>query len=82
MTRASRFQAEAKLLGYSFDGEIKIGGNNVSVVRNRDRIFVSGRIPRVGNSVVVTGAAGGNVDLSRAQIAAKICAMRSLALLQ
>jgi len=32
--------------------------------------------------VVVTGAAGAEVDMSRAQIAAKICAMRALALLQ
>jgi enamine deaminase RidA (YjgF/YER057c/UK114 family) len=82
MTRDSKFQAEAELLGHSFDGEIKIGGNYVPVVRDQDQIFVSGQIPRVGNTVVVTGAAGADVDLSRAQIAAKICAMRALALLQ
>jgi enamine deaminase RidA (YjgF/YER057c/UK114 family) len=82
MTRDSRFQAEAELLGYNFDGEIKIGGNYVPVVRDQDQIFVSGQIPRVGNTVVVTGAAGGDVDLGQAQTAAKICAMRALALLQ
>jgi len=82
MTRDSRFQAEAELLGHSFDGEIKNGGNYVPVVRDRDQVFVSGQIPRVGNAIVVTGAAGEDVDLSRAQTAAKICAMRALALLQ
>lgn len=82
MTRDLKFQAEAESLGYSFDGEIKIGGNYVAIVRDQDQIFVSGQIPRVGNSVVVTGAAGDEVELSRAQIAAKICAMRALALLQ
>lgn len=82
MTRDSRFHAEAELLGHSFDGEIKIGGNYVPVVRDQNQIFVSGQIPRVGSTVVVTGAVGGDVDLSRAQVAAKICVMRALALLQ
>lgn len=82
MTRDSRFQFEAELLGHSFDGEIKIGGNYVPIVRDQDQIFVSGQVPRVGNVVVITGAAGSDVDLARAQIAAKICVMRALALLQ
>jgi enamine deaminase RidA (YjgF/YER057c/UK114 family) len=82
MTRDTRFQAEATALGYSFDGEIKIGGNYVPVVRDGHQIFISGQVPRVGNTVVVTGAAGADVDLAQAQVAAKICAMRALALLQ
>jgi enamine deaminase RidA (YjgF/YER057c/UK114 family) len=82
MTRDARFQAEATALGHSFDGEIKIGGNYVPVVRDGHQIFISGQVPRVGNTVVVTGAAGADVDLAQAQVAAKICAMRALALLQ
>jgi enamine deaminase RidA (YjgF/YER057c/UK114 family) len=82
MTRDARFQAEANALGHSFDGEIKIGGNYVPVVRDGHQIFISGQVPRVGNTVVVTGAAGADVDLAQAQVAAKICAMRGLALLQ
>ena len=81
-TRDARFQAEATLLGYHFDGEIKIGGNYVPVVRDGQQIFISGQVPRVGDTVVVTGAVGAEVDMARAQIAAKICAMRALALLQ
>jgi enamine deaminase RidA (YjgF/YER057c/UK114 family) len=45
-------------------------------------MFVSGQIPRVGNEVVVAGRVGEAVVLSKAQLAAKVCAMRALALLQ
>ena len=77
-----KFNEEAGALGYNFDGEIKIGGNYVPLIRDGNRIYVSGQIPRVENEVVVTGAAGAETDLPRAQLGAKICAMRALALLQ
>jgi len=82
MSRDERFTQEAEALGYSFDGEIKIGGNYVPLVRDGHQIYVSGQIPRVGDQVVVTGAVGAEVTLERAQLAAKVCAMRALALLQ
>jgi enamine deaminase RidA (YjgF/YER057c/UK114 family) len=50
-------------------------------MRHGNQIFISGQIPRVGNTVVVTGRVGDVVTLERAQLAAKICAMRALALL-
>jgi len=81
MSRSERFTAEARALGYSFDGEIKIGGNYVPVVRDGSHAYVSGQIPRVGNAVVVTGAAGAETSLAQAQDAAKVCVMRALALL-
>ena len=81
-SRDTRFKEVAAQLGYSFDGEIKIGGNYVSVVRHGTQIFVSGQIPRVGNEVVVVGRVGVEVPLPKAQLAAKVCAMRALALLQ
>lgn len=82
MSRDARFKDEAAALGYSFDGEIKIGGNYLPLVRDGNSVYVSGQIPRVVNDVVVTGAAGDQIDLSRAQLGAKICVMRALALLQ
>nr|WP_316643428.1 RidA family protein [uncultured Roseateles sp.] len=82
MSRDERFNQEVQALGYSFDGEIKIGGNYVPLVRDGQQIYVSGQIPRVGDQVVVTGAVGAEVTLERAQLAAKVCAMRALALLQ
>ncbi len=81
-TRQSRFDDVAAALGYSFDGEIKIGGNYVPTVQRGNDIYVSGQVPRVGNTVVVTGAAGSDVSLADAQKAAKVCAMRALALLR
>jgi len=80
-TRQSKFQAIADELGYSFGGEIKIGGNYTSIVRHGDTAYVSGQIPRLGSTVVVTGCAGDDVTLADAQLAAKVCAMRALALL-
>ena len=82
MSRDNQFTKEAAALGYSFDGEIKIGGNYVPLVRDGNHIYVSGQIPRVENTVVVVGAAGTEVTLAQAQVAAKICIMRALALLQ
>ncbi len=81
-SRDTRFAATAAALGYRFDGEIKIGGNYVSVVQHGDQVYVSGQIPRVENTVVVTGRAGAEVSLAQAQLAAKVCAMRALALLR
>ena len=81
-SRETRFAAAAAALGYNFDGEIKIGGNYVPVVQHGDQVYVSGQIPRVGNTVVVTGRAGADVSVSQAQLAAKVCAMRALALLR
>ena len=78
----TRFNEVAASLGYRFDGEIRIGGNYVSVVRHGDEIYVSGQIPRVGDTVVVTGRVGADVTLMQAQTAAKVCAMRALALLR
>ena len=76
------FNRVAAELGYNFDGEIKIGGNYVPFIANGNDIYVSGQIPRVGNTVVVTGRVGADVSLPQAQLAAKVCAMRALALLR
>ncbi|MEP7155582.1 MAG: RidA family protein [Betaproteobacteria bacterium] len=83
-TRAEKFAAIETGLGYSFDGEIKIGGNYVSVVRNGKDVYVSGQIPRVGSEIIATGpvGAGDIAALTRAQLGAKVSAMRALALLR
>jgi enamine deaminase RidA (YjgF/YER057c/UK114 family) len=82
MTRDTAFAAAATDLGHAFDGPILIGGHYVSVLRDGDTLYVSGQIPRVGDTVVVTGRAGADVDLARARHAAQVCTMRALALLQ
>ena len=82
MARDTLLQQAATTLGYNFDGEIKIGGNYVPVVRHGKDVYISGQIPRVDDTIVVTGRAGADVTLHEAQLAARICAMRALALLQ
>ena len=51
-------------------------------MRHGDVVYVSGQVPRVGSTVVVTGRAGADVSLAQAQTGAKVCAMRALALLR
>ena len=81
-SRNARFAAQEAALGYSFEGELKIGGNYVSTLRHGDVVYVSGQVPRVGSTVVVTGRVGAEVSLAQAQLAAKVCAMRALVLLR
>ncbi|MEN3295428.1 MAG: hypothetical protein V7642_4681, partial [Burkholderiales bacterium] len=81
-SRDELFQQAAKELGHSFDGEMRIGGNYVPIVENGTEVYISGQVPRVGDKVLVTGRAGADVSLEQARYAAKICAMRALAILR
>ena len=81
-SRDERLSEAAQRLGHSFEGEMRKGGNYAAVVRDHRHVYVSGQVPRVGDQVVVTGRAGSEVPLERAQEAARICAMRALVLLQ
>lgn len=82
MSRDAEFTKAAAALGYSFDGEIKVGGNYVPMTRDGNYIYVSGQIPRVQDKVMITGRAGETASLADAQLAAKICALRALVVLQ
>jgi len=82
MPRDARFRQAAAELGYALEGEIRIGGNYVPLLRDGDTVYLSGQVPRVGSDVVVTGRAGSEVSLAEAQRAAQICVLRALALLQ
>ena len=78
----NEFESQAQALGFDFNGEIKIGGNYAPVIQHGHQVYVSGQIPRVGDQVIVTGAAGQEVTLKQAQLAAQICILRALALLR
>ena len=82
MNREQLFQQLATELGYSFDGEIKIGGNYTPFILDGNQVWISGQIPRVDSTVVVTGRVGAEIPLPQAQLGAKICTMRALALLR
>jgi len=81
MSRDTEFLAAAAELGLPVDGELKIGGHYVPLVRDGNTVYISGQVPRVGDTVVVTGRAGADVGLADAQRAARICVMRALTLL-
>jgi enamine deaminase RidA (YjgF/YER057c/UK114 family) len=81
-TRETRFEAVAAQIGHRFDGEIKIGGHYVPVLRHGAQVFVSGQIPRVGDTILVVGRVGAEVSLAEARLAAQVCTMRALALLR
>ena len=82
MTADDRLEQAASRMGHSLGGEILKGGNYAPVVRDGTHLFVSGQVPRVGSTVVVTGRAGAQVTLEQARDGARICAMRALVLLQ
>lgn len=84
-TEASRdalFEQLAERLGHRFDGEIRIGGNYVPAIENGNEIYISGQIPRVDTTVVVTGRVGAETSLEDGRRAARICTMRALAILR
>lgn len=81
MSRDARFRQAAEAQGFAPDGEIKAGGNYVPLLRDGDTLYLSGQVPRIGSTVVVTGRAGVEVTLEEAQRAARICTLRGLALL-
>lgn len=82
MSRDERFEAIAKEIECAFDGDIKIGGQYEPWLRDGTTIYVSGQIPRVGDTVKVCGRVGAEASLTQAQFAASISAMRALAWLQ
>ena len=82
MNKDAIFERVARAAGFQPDGEIRIGGHYVPLVRDGNTCYVSGQVPRVGDRVAVTGRAGGAVGLAEAQRAATLCALRALALLQ
>lgn len=81
-SRDARFKSVSAQLGHSFEGEIKVGGHYAPFVRHGTEVYISGQVPRVDQTVVVTGRVGTDVTLPQAQTAAKICVMRGLALLR
>lgn len=80
--RQDRFDAAAAAVGHRFDGgPLQQGGRYVPVVLHAGQAWVSGQVPRVGETVAVTGRVGESVSLDEARHAARICALRSLTLL-
>ena len=80
--REARYLATAAEMFLPADGEIRVGGHYVGLVEHGGLAYISGQIPRVGETVAVTGRVGGETTLDEGRRAARICAMRALALLR
>jgi len=81
---ASREEALRRIaaeVGFDLDADIKVGGNYVPFIVSGDSIHVSGQISRLDASVVLEGRAGAGVSIAQAQTAAKVSAIRALAVL-
>ncbi|MFM2120037.1 MAG: hypothetical protein RL722_1505, partial [Pseudomonadota bacterium] len=77
-----RFITQAQALGFPVDAPMKIGGNYTPALRDGNHIHVSGQIPRVGDTIVVIGAAGADVSLEQARHGARISTLRALTLVR
>lgn len=80
--REDAFRRIAAEIGFDVDAEIRVGGNYVPFMVNGSQIHVSGQISRVSDSVILEGRAGAAVPLVQAQKAAKVSAIRALAVLR
>jgi enamine deaminase RidA (YjgF/YER057c/UK114 family) len=80
--RDETFRRIAAELGFDVEAEIKVGGNYTPFVVTGSSIHVSGQISRVSDSVILEGRAGAAVSLVHAQKAAKVSAIRALAVLR
>jgi len=80
--REAALQRSIDSLGHDFSGPLRQGGDYVPVQRDGCTAYVSGQVPRVGQTVVVTGRVGAEVSLEQARHAARVCAVRSLLLLR
>lgn len=81
MTRDEKYQAAQQRIGYQLEA-FKVGGNYTPWVRDGNYLYISGQIPRVGDTIVLPGKVGESLTLAQAQVAAGISALRCLGLLK
>lgn len=81
MTRDEKYLAAQERIGYRLE-EFKVGGNYTPLVRDGNHLYISGQIPRVGDTIMLPGKVGESLTLAQAQIAAGISALRCLGLLK
>jgi enamine deaminase RidA (YjgF/YER057c/UK114 family) len=82
MSADPRFESEAQALGFPLSAHLQIGGHYTPALRDGDRIYISGQIPRIADRVVVVGCVGNDVSFEQAGHAAKICTLRALTLVK
>lgn len=81
-SRDENLVKEAERLGFDLDLAVQVGGRYAPIVMDSRYAYVSGQIPRMGDTIVATGAVGSVASLDQAQRGAQVCVMRALTLLQ
>ena len=81
MTCDERFIALANEHSFDIHGENSAGGHYAPLIRHRDELYISGLVPRMNGKVQYPGRVGQELTLADAQSAARISALRGLALI-
>lgn len=68
--------------GIELPTDVKASGTFELAIRRDDTLYLSGQIPRKGGSVMFEGKVGDEVALEDAKEAARICAVRLLAIIR
>jgi enamine deaminase RidA (YjgF/YER057c/UK114 family) len=82
MTPTSDVEDRLRALGFELPTDVAPAANYELSVQSKGLLFVSGQLPRVGNSVAVTGSVGIDVSLEEARHGARLCVLRSLAVVK
>jgi enamine deaminase RidA (YjgF/YER057c/UK114 family) len=80
-TRTGALRRIADELGFDLGAELRIGGIYTPVVVHGDTAWVSGQVPRIGDSVVAVGRVPDQASLELAKQGARVAALRTLVLL-
>ena len=80
--REAALRRGANEVGFDLDAELQVGGNYVPYIVDGNTVYVSGQVSRVSPSQVLSGRAGAGVSLAQAQQAARVSAVRALAVLR
>jgi enamine deaminase RidA (YjgF/YER057c/UK114 family) len=81
-SREEALRRIAAEVGFDVDAQIQVGGNYAPFIVTGPWIHVSGQISRLDSSVILEGRAGAGVSLAQAQKAARVSAIRALAVLR
>jgi enamine deaminase RidA (YjgF/YER057c/UK114 family) len=69
-------------VGLDPDAPLQIGGNYQPLVRDGSTVYLAGQVPRIGDTVVLTGRLGSPLNIEDGQRAARIATLRALVLLR
>ena len=76
--RDDLFKKYAKVVNFSVDAPIAVGGKYVPAIEDGGILYISGQVARVGDAIAMQGKVGQDVSSEQAKLAAQICLVRCL----